>query len=219
MTPPKTAATTTRANGDATREKILDAAEKLFGEKGFDAVSLREITETAGVTLALAHYHFQTKDNIFAQAVARRAGILADLRRDSLAALHATGQVDVEGVLNAFMGPIFHLLMQGDTGWASYVRLLPRLEEEDRWLPLLSGHFDPIARDYLQALAPLVPTATPDRLSRSFTFVILLMLKAVSTGRRLDLLTDGASKSSDLPATYAALLPFCSAGFLAAATQ
>ena len=44
-----------------TKIQILDAAEKLIAEQGFD-VSLRAITSAAGVNLAAVNYHFQSKD-------------------------------------------------------------------------------------------------------------------------------------------------------------
>ena len=47
-----------------TKDKILDAAEKLFGMNGFDATSLRDITAEAQVNLAAVNYHFQTKDSL-----------------------------------------------------------------------------------------------------------------------------------------------------------
>jgi DNA-binding transcriptional regulator YbjK len=45
---------------------VLDAAERSFAESGFDGVSLRTITERAGVDLALANYHFGIR-KIFAE--------------------------------------------------------------------------------------------------------------------------------------------------------
>jgi len=44
------------------REEILKAADKLFGEVGFDAATTREIAELSGVNKALIHYHFKSKD-------------------------------------------------------------------------------------------------------------------------------------------------------------
>src|SRR5690242_1840463 len=85
----------TRANGDQTKEKILDAAEELFGEKTFDTVSLRDITNHAGVTLALASYHFGTKDNLFVAVIARRADMLNRMRLERLAELDEQGVADV----------------------------------------------------------------------------------------------------------------------------
>ena len=45
----------------ATKGRILDAAEELFMEHGFEATSLRQITATAHVNLAAVNYHFGSK--------------------------------------------------------------------------------------------------------------------------------------------------------------
>ncbi len=48
-----------------TRERILAEAEALFAEKGFEAVSIREITGAAACNLAAVNYHFGTKQNLY----------------------------------------------------------------------------------------------------------------------------------------------------------
>lgn len=54
-------------NSDAeeTRERILESALKLFGERGLTGVSIREIGRGAGVTLATVHHHFGTKQQLY----------------------------------------------------------------------------------------------------------------------------------------------------------
>ena len=59
--------------GEATRRRIMDAAERLFAERGFGAVSLREIVLQAGANVAAAHYHFGSKEELIHQVFARRA--------------------------------------------------------------------------------------------------------------------------------------------------
>ena len=58
--------------GDATKARILDAAETLFMEHGFEATSLRLITAGAGVNLAAVNYHFGTKEELFQAVLTRR---------------------------------------------------------------------------------------------------------------------------------------------------
>ncbi len=71
---------------DLTRERILAAAQALFVEKGFAAVSMREIAARSGVTKSLIHHHFGSKEALWElvkeQAFAAYAeGQTADLER------------------------------------------------------------------------------------------------------------------------------------------
>lgn len=201
-----------RANGERTKQKILNSAEGLFGAHGFDSVSLRDITEKAEVTLALASYHFGTKEKLFESVVSRRADILCDQRKSRLLALgDAPAPRDI---LDAFMSPLFEQITTGeDTGWAAYVRVLARLGEDDRWLDLLGTHFDALAREFVTQLQAAIPQADPESLARAFTMTLHLMLTTVSRHKRLDRLTEGRAQAGDLDRAYASLLDFASAGF------
>jgi AcrR family transcriptional regulator len=63
-----------------TRERILDAAMRLFIDQGYDKTSLREIAEALGITKAAVYYHFASKDDILAALHMR----LHELLRESL---------------------------------------------------------------------------------------------------------------------------------------
>ena len=56
-----------------TKQKILDAAERLFGENGYAATSLRHIISEAKVNLAAIHYHFGSKQDLLDQVILRKA--------------------------------------------------------------------------------------------------------------------------------------------------
>lgn len=57
---------------DATRERLLDAAEKLFAKNGYDSVGVREITSAAGSNLAAVNYHFGSKENLYMEVFHER---------------------------------------------------------------------------------------------------------------------------------------------------
>lgn len=57
---------------DPTRERLLDEAERLFAQKGYDAVTLREITSAAGTNLAAVNYHFGSKENLYVEVFRTR---------------------------------------------------------------------------------------------------------------------------------------------------
>jgi AcrR family transcriptional regulator len=60
------------ANNDHTKERILDEAEALFASKGYDAVSVREITGAANCNLAAVNYHFGNKKNLYLEVFRSR---------------------------------------------------------------------------------------------------------------------------------------------------
>ncbi len=71
-----------------TRELILEAAERVFGERGFDGARTREIAKRAGVNVAQLHYHFGSKADLY-QAVLRNAA--SRLQSRLLAAVQGEG--------------------------------------------------------------------------------------------------------------------------------
>jgi AcrR family transcriptional regulator len=50
--------------GDVTRAKILEAALRLFFERGFEGTGMRAVAEKAGVSLGNAYYYFESKDHL-----------------------------------------------------------------------------------------------------------------------------------------------------------
>lgn len=62
-----------------TEERILHAAEKEFFEKGYAGARTASIAEAAGVTHAMLHYYFRTKDNLFGRIVAEKINKLGDI--------------------------------------------------------------------------------------------------------------------------------------------
>jgi AcrR family transcriptional regulator len=198
-----------RIGGDLTREKILNAAEALFAHDSFDSVSLREIALRANVALALASYHFGYKEALFEAVVARRADVLRRMRTERLGALV---EPTAAQLLDAFMAPLFEMAGSREPGWTDYLRVLARLGEQERWLQLLSRYFDDTARAFIVALQKALPNADAQEIARGFTMMLDVMLRAVSQHRRIDNLTDGAARASELDKAYPALLQFVSAG-------
>src|SRR5579863_3657681 len=134
--------------GDTTRLAILNAAERCFGEGGFDGVSLRTITEVAGVDLALANYHFGSKDNLLREVIARRARIVHDERIRALEeARHAAGarSPSVEAIVTAFLEPLLRRLINGEQGWHHYANLVSQLDILPKFTGLTGDVLDPTA--------------------------------------------------------------------------
>ena len=72
-----------------TETRILQAAEKEFFSKGYSGARTASIAEAAGVTHAMLHYYFRTKDNLFERIVSEKINMLADI------VLSAIGDADL----------------------------------------------------------------------------------------------------------------------------
>jgi AcrR family transcriptional regulator len=66
-----------RSVPEATRARILDTAERLFADRGVDAVSVRAVLKEAGVNVALAHYHFGSREGLIQELLKDRAAPVA----------------------------------------------------------------------------------------------------------------------------------------------
>src|ERR1700704_4644337 len=95
-----------------TKGRILDAAESLFIEHGFEATSLRSITAAAGVNLAAVNYHFGSKEELFQAVLTQRLDPMNQERLDLLTALEraaAPRPVPCEQILSAMFVPALKL--------------------------------------------------------------------------------------------------------------
>lgn len=106
--------TPTRANlaPADTKERLLDAAEHVFAEKGFEGTSVRAVTQAAGAAVSAANYHFGSKQELLRAVLRRRIEPLNRARLERLAALEARLEGEapsVEQVVEALVRPAFEL--------------------------------------------------------------------------------------------------------------
>ena len=199
-----------------TKDKLMDAAEKLFARRGFYGVSLRDITAEADVKLALVNYHFGTKKNLLAEVIDRRGHVLNDERRRRLIEerLKAAPQApSTEAVVGAFLNPILDRLAHAGPGWHSYFSLLAYVNNSPEWGRSLMGKtFNGVVREFIQAVMDSLPGSTPEDIYWGYNFLTgALTLSLAETGR-LDMLSNGLCRSDDVAALRARLVPYVSAG-------
>ena len=112
-----------------TKTRILDAAESLFMEHGFEATSLRQLTTAAGVNLAAVNYHFGSKEELFQAVLTRRLDPMNQERIDLLERLEreAGGKpLSVERILSAMLIPALRLARDERRGGKNFLRLVGR---------------------------------------------------------------------------------------------
>ncbi|MFT4580467.1 MAG: AcrR family transcriptional regulator [Gammaproteobacteria bacterium] len=201
-------------NDLSTQDRILNASENLFAEYGFDGVSLRKITQAAGVELALANYHFGPKTNLFLAVVSRRADELNEARTHALKALDASASI--EQLIDAFTRPFTEKSMRGGPGWKSYGRLIAQIANSPRWTEVVMvTQFDPVARLFIDKAKLVLPSCEENDVYWAFHFLLGAMMTTFAETGRIDRLSRGRCRSSDLDVIHAKMVPFLAAGFRA----
>jgi AcrR family transcriptional regulator len=201
--------------GDLTRLAILDAAERCFGESGFDGVSLRAIAATARVDLALTNYHFGSKENLLHEVIARRAHIVHHERVLALeAARHDAGlrPPSIEAIVTAFLEPLLRRVASGERGWRHYAGLASQLDVLPQFVDLTSDVLDPTALHFINALRLALPQARPQAVYWGYMFLIGSMVQVMSATGRIERLSRGLCRSDDIKGALRELVPFVSAG-------
>ena len=147
--------------GKPGKERILDAAERLFARHGFYGVSVRDITEAAGVDVALVSYHFGGKRELFAAVFQRRAELLNPERLAMLEEVRRAalpGVPTLEDIVNAFTYPLLERSARGGPGWKSYFALVAQVNNSPEWAPvLMTQHFDPLVEKFIAVLREALP--------------------------------------------------------------
>lgn len=204
------------------KETILDSAEQLFARHGFYGVTTRQVAAEAGVDTALIHYYFGAKRELFDAVFLRRAEIL---NRERLASMDAYekasgGALTSEGVIEAFIDPLLRISETGGPGWKSYFALVAQVNNTPGWGgDTMHRFFDPVVRRLVDALGRALPKASRADLFWCYEFLTGSMMLALSETGRIDALSDGLCRSSDLAAIRARLFAYCAAGFEAVAAR
>lgn len=116
-----------------TRTRIVDAAEELFMQHGFEGTSMRLLTSKAGVNLAAVNYHFGSKDALIEAVFRRRldpmnAERIAELDRLEKSAAGSTPSP--ERIIRAFLRASLAMVGDAKGGGRNFTRLLGRAYTE-----------------------------------------------------------------------------------------
>ena len=209
----------TGSRSAATRERILDAAEKLLAERGYYGVSIRDVTGAADVDVALVAYHFGNKQGLLEAVFVRRA---ADLNDERLALLDAVLEGGgrrpprLEDIIDAFTRPLLDRSTRGSAGWKSYFALIAEINNSREFGGIImSRFFDPVVQRFIEAIRHALPQCDDRDLYWAYHFLSgALTLTFAETGR-IDRLSGGICRSSDLASVHERLVPYCAAGFRA----
>ncbi|WP_315737572.1 MULTISPECIES: TetR/AcrR family transcriptional regulator [unclassified Bradyrhizobium] len=186
---------------DQTRTAILIAAERLYAERGFSDVTLRDIVAEANVNLAAVNYHFGSKDELIAELFVTRS---IALNRERLRELRAAedaggGRADISDILRALVGPILRGCLGPENQRSAVAQFMIRASIES---------VPPIRRiknkeiDHLRKFAAAMKRALPDSsevdLFWGLHFALAMAHHTIRESERLTKLSDGRCDLDDV---------------------
>ncbi|HTP87688.1 MAG TPA: TetR/AcrR family transcriptional regulator [Bryobacteraceae bacterium] len=197
----------------STKTRILDAAERLFAQRGPGGTSLRDITSAAGVNLAAVNYHFQSKEALMRAVVDRRIVPVQEERLARLAEATAVeGRPDLAKVIEALVLPPLEMLVTAP----EFVPLFGRIYTEPEFVEeILKKHIFPMKTVLLEALMRACPHLSPDTIMWRVYFAIGSMTHILAGTHIIRIISNGKCDPHDIQQFRRQLVSFLVAGFQA----
>lgn len=152
-----------------TRQRLLDAAEQLFLERGFQQTSTREITEAAGANLAAVNYYFRSKQDLMVAVAERVVAPVLHAQASRLDELQARSTpATVAELVAAYVTPMVE--QRERRGGQQIARLIGQSMYED--FESVRRVVEPVEDRFRTQLARTLPDLPADELELRFRAMI-----------------------------------------------
>ncbi len=206
-----------------TRERLLDVAERLFSEQGYEGTSGRQITIEAEANIAAIHYHFGGKKELLHAVLIRRQEPITRARLDRLEALQANPNrpPSVEEILGAFLEPALYRARHPENPTARISKLVSRLliEKPKEVDSIVTAPFVGVLARFLDALEVAVPDISRKELFVRLSMVVGVLIHIATGMQEAPILPDFAPPPNDDEAVLRPVIAFLAAGFRAPSTE
>ena len=203
----------------STKNKILDAAENLFADKGFNGTSLREITSLAEVNLAAVNYHFGSKKELIKAVMSRYMNELSPkLEAELLTICEQDHQPSLNDVFSAFIEPLLSLNVFKENGTSNFLQLLGRGYTDSqgflRWF--LTTQYPEVISNFVSAVQKAYPELTAEDIFWRLHFTMGTVVFTMSSSDALiDIAKSDFDKDIDIAGVIKQVIPFVAAGVAA----
>jgi AcrR family transcriptional regulator len=186
---------------DQTRTAILAAAERLYADRGFGDVTLRDIVAEANVNLAAVNYHFGSKDELIAELfVTRSMALNRERLRELRAAEEAgSGRADVSDILRALVGPTLRGCLGPERERSTAARFMIRasIESVPPIRRIRNREIDHL-RKFVVAMRRALPDSSDVELYWGLHFALAMAQQTVRDSERLTKLSEGKCDLNDV---------------------
>jgi AcrR family transcriptional regulator len=195
-----------------TRERILDAGERLFMAHGYEGTSMRLITSEASVNLAAVNYHFGSKESLIQEVFRRRLDWLNDERLRVLIEMEAAAAgkpLKPSQIVDGFFGTLLRMADDNERGGVTFLRLLGRtLTEPSEFIRTFLAHeYATVMERYKEAFFKALPDVPKAEIVWRFHFMLGATSYAIAGTDALRLVTDWKVEEADAVDRVDRLLP------------
>lgn len=199
------------------KRKLLDAAEQLFAEKGFEAVSVRDITQLAKANVAAVNYHFGSRDGLLTLVMMR---YMTPVNEERIARLEVLERkwpgklIPLEEIIDALVRPLVTQVRKSELSERLFYKLMGRTfaQQGDGLPPQIEEQLRQVVQRFTRAFAKTLPAAAADDLAWRIHFMVGGMIHMLTHQEILQRLTQGASGAPPMEATMSRFLRFAAAG-------
>jgi AcrR family transcriptional regulator len=207
-------------DADGTRDRILRTAERLFAERGFNGVSVRELAAAAQVNIASIGYHFKSKEGLLSEVYRRHCEPMIEERLRGLeASSRLRGKAKVAAIIEAFIRPAL-AQVEAEDG-ETFIRLRAVLSGENSELleKLVAENFDQSSTAFIDELCACLPHLTRTDVCWRFHFLLGAIYYTAAGPHRITAFSNGRCDPSDTESVIEELVPFMTRAFVAPATK
>ncbi|WP_019029911.1 TetR/AcrR family transcriptional regulator [Colwellia piezophila] len=203
----------------STKNKILDAADVLFADKGFNGTSLREITSQANVNLAAVNYHFGSKKELIKSVMSRYMDELSPQLESALLLIcQAKRKPTLHEVFSAFIEPLLSLNEFKENGTSTFLQLLGRGYTDSqgflRWF--LTTQYPDVFTNFTKAVKKAYPELSTEEMFWRLHFTMGTIVFTMSSSEALiDIAQNDFDNKLDIAGVIERVIPYVSAGVAA----
>lgn len=153
--------TVNEAEKEDVKNRLLDAAETLFCEKGFHATSVRELTAAADCNIAAVNYHFGGKENLYREMFRRQFEMMIGGHLETIDRVMSQPEPTLEGLIRSIIEPAIQRIVQNEAN-SKVLRMLvrevldQRIDPEPMCRTIKEQFFDRLGQS-LKQLEPTLP--------------------------------------------------------------
>lgn len=202
----------------STKEKILDVAEGLFAEYGFNDTSLRTITGKAGVNLASVNYHFGDKKTLVRAVLNRYLEAFMPEMKQSLERLNERDDYDMAEVFEALRAPLRSLSELRPNGTSRFMLLIGRgytdVQGHLRWF--ITNRYNDVLTLFTDSVLKANPNLTRETLFWRLHFTLGTCVFTMASSQALaEIAENDFGSKVDPKSVVDQLIPYLAAGVAA----